>query len=299
MGLEAECTLKLGRKSFSGKALLEGQSLIFRGEPRLEITFERMREVTTEEGTLVVVTEEQEARFELGRQLAERWMRLIKEPKGLFEKLEVGPESRAAVVDMNDPLFMTALRERVAHVVEGRVPQGTAVIFFGAETREALRKVQLLRARLMDTGVLWIVRPKGSKTISEADVLETARQAGLVDTKVVAFSRTHTAHKCVVPIEMRGQARRRPPILSIPSVGATFPRRGGRARSRRRKRSSRHEGRADRVPGEDEDGTGVRRFRCPPSRGAEKERQRRQETPVTGYAARSAEGGGVRQSSGV
>ncbi len=219
MGLEAECTLKLGRKSFSGKALLEGQSLIFRGEPRLEITFERMREVTTEEGTLVVVTEEQEARFELGRQLAERWMRLIKEPKGLFEKLEVGPESRAAVVDMNDPLFMTALRERVAHVVEGRVPQGTAVIFFGAETREALRKVQLLRARLMDTGVLWIVRPKGSKTISEADVLETARQAGLVDTKVVAFSRTHTAHKCVVPIEMRGQARRRPPILSIPPSG--------------------------------------------------------------------------------
>ena len=76
--------------------------------------------------------------------MADRWARLIKEPKGLFEKLEIGPQSRVAVVDVRDSLFLTALRERAASVAEGRVPEGAPVIFFGAETRDALRKIQLL-----------------------------------------------------------------------------------------------------------------------------------------------------------
>jgi hypothetical protein len=215
MGLAAECTVRVGRKASLGKAQLEGETLLFRGDIRLDIPFEQIREVSVEGGTLVVTAEE-EVRFDLGAQVAERWMKLIKQPKGLFEKLEIGAESRVAVVDVNDSLFMMGLRERAASVAEGRVPEGAAVIIFGAQTREALRKVPLLRARMVDTGALWIVRPKGSKGISEADVLGAARDAGLVDTKVVAFSKVLTAHKCVVPIEMRGQARRRPAILTIP-----------------------------------------------------------------------------------
>ena len=38
------------------------------------------------------------------------------------------------------------------------------VVFFGAETKDTLRKIQLIRARMSDTGVLWIVRPKASKS---------------------------------------------------------------------------------------------------------------------------------------
>lgn len=215
MGLEAECTVRVGRKASGGKAQVEGETLSFRGDFRLDIPFERIREVSVD-GDALVVSADEEARFELGAPVAERWMKLIKQPKGLFEKLEIGAESRVAVVDVNDTLFMTGLRERAANVAEGRVPEGAAVIIFGAQTREALRKVPLLRARMVDTGALWIVRPKGSKVISEADVLEAARDAGLVDTKVVAFSRALTAHKCVVPLELRGKARRRPPILTVP-----------------------------------------------------------------------------------
>jgi hypothetical protein len=216
MGQEAECTVRVGRKASTGKALLEGEVLVFRGDFRLDIPFDSMREVAAEGGALVVRTDDQEARFELGGPTAQRWARLIKEPKGLFEKLEVGPQSRVAVVDVTDTLFLTALRERTASVAEGRVPEGAPIVFLGAETRESLRKLPLIRARLVDAGVLWIVRPKGSKAISEADVLEAVREAGLVDTKVVAFSKTHTAHKCVIPVELRGVARRRPPILTLP-----------------------------------------------------------------------------------
>ena len=232
MGLEAEATVRVGRRSSAGRALLEGESLIFRGDFTLTIAFEAMRDVAVDGAALVVKTDDQEARFELGPIVAERWLRLIKEPKGLFEKLEVKSDSRVAVVDVTDSLFLTALRERTAGVAEGRVPEGAPIIFFGAETRDALRKLHLLRARMVDNGALWIVRPKGSKAIAEGDVFEAARAAGLVDTKVVAFSKTHTAHKCVIPVEMRGQAlRQRPPILTIPpSAPAVQPKRPAAAK---------------------------------------------------------------------
>ncbi len=217
MGLEAECTVRVGRKASLGKAQLEGEVLVFRGDFRLEIPFDDIRDVKAEGQALVVRTGDQEARFELGAHVAERWARLITEPKSLFEKLEVGHDSRVAVVDVTDSLFVTALRERTAQVVEGRVPEGAPAIFFGAETRDALRKIQLLRARMIDSGALWVIRPKGSKAISEADVLEAVRTAGLADTKVVSFSKTHTAHKCIIPVELRGKpAPPRPPIMSIP-----------------------------------------------------------------------------------
>jgi hypothetical protein len=216
MGQEAECTVRVGKKSSAGKALLESEVLVFRGEFRLDIPFGQMKDVAVDGGALVVRTDDSEARLELGTPTADKWARLIKEPKGLFEKLEVGAESRVAVVDVSDIPFLTAIRERAASVVEGRVPGGAAVIFFGVETRDALRKLALLRARMVETGVLWLIRPKASKVVTERDVFEAVRAAGLVDTKVVAFSKTHTAHKTMIPAEMRGQAFRRPPIVSMP-----------------------------------------------------------------------------------
>jgi hypothetical protein len=228
MGLEAEGTLRVGRKTSAGRALLEGETLVFRGDFSLQIPFDTMKDVAVVGDELVVKTAEQEARFEVGAAVAERWVRLIKEPKSLFEKLELKPDSRVAVVDVLDSLFMTALRERTAAVAEGRVPQGAPIIFLGVETKDALRKLPLLRARMVDDGALWIVRPKGSKAIAEGDVFEAAHAAGLVDTKVVAFSKTHTAHKCVVPLDQRGMAARpRPSILSIPpSAPAVVPKGG-------------------------------------------------------------------------
>ena len=216
MGLEAEVTVRVGRKTSTGKALLESEALVFRGEPSFQIEFDAIRDVSVVGDALVVRTAEQEARFELGAAVAERWLRFIKEPRNLLEKLELGPQSRVAVVDVRDALFLATLRDRTAGVSEGRVPEGVPIVFFGAEHRDALRKLQLLRARMIDTWVLWVVRPKGSKDIGESDVFDAVRALGLVDTKVVAFSKTHTAHKCVIPLDQRGAPRRRAPILSIP-----------------------------------------------------------------------------------
>lgn len=233
MGIEAECAVRIGRKTSQARVLLEGETLIIRGDPRIELPFERMRNVAVEGDELVLRADDHDIRLGLGARLAELWAKLIKEPKGLFEKLELGLQSRVAVVDVTDAVFMAALRERTAGVAEGRVPEGAAIIFFGAESRDALRKVPLLRARMVQDGVMWIVRPKGSRAISEGDVFDTLKTSGLVDTKVVAFSKTHTAHKCVIPLELRGQAIPRPPIISLPppAPGAGAKKGGGNAKS--------------------------------------------------------------------
>jgi hypothetical protein len=203
MGREAQCTVRFGGKTSTGKALLETEELVFRGDFSLPIAFRSMREVSVEGGALVVRTDDQEARFELGAPVADRWARFIKEPKSLFDKLAIGPESHVAVVDVHDALFVDALRERAAAVTEGRVPEGVPVVFLGVATRDALRNIARLGARMVPAGVLWIVRPKGSAAIQENDVFAAVRAAGLVDTKIVRFSKTHTAHKCVIPVDLR------------------------------------------------------------------------------------------------
>jgi hypothetical protein len=224
MGLEADCTVRIGKKAFLGRAYLEGETLLFRGDTRLEIPFDQMRDVTADGDALVVRTDAQESRFEVGPVIANRWARLIKEPKGLFEKLEITPQSRVAVVHVTDAMFLLALRERTSGLAEGRVPTDTPIVFFGVESHDALRKLQLLRARMMDNGVLWIVRPKGSKALPEGDVFAAIHAVGLTDIKVVSLSKTHTAHKCVIPVELRGQPIRiRPPIASIPPSAPSVP----------------------------------------------------------------------------
>ena len=61
-----------------------------------------------------------------------------------------------------------------------------------------------LRQFLKSNGALWIVTLKGKcAKIKEAEVMKAGKKAGLVDTKVVGFSETHTALKFVIPISSR------------------------------------------------------------------------------------------------
>ena len=48
-----------------------------------------------------------------------------------------------------------------------------------------------------------MIRPKGTKAITEAATMAAGKAAGLVDVKVVKFSETHTAEKFVIPVAAR------------------------------------------------------------------------------------------------
>ena len=68
------------------------------------------------------------------------------------------------------------------------------LLFYAADTAAALDALPSRIARLGPKGALWIVSRKGkAAAVKDTEVIGAARAAGLVDSKVCAFSATHTA----------------------------------------------------------------------------------------------------------
>jgi hypothetical protein len=84
------------------------------------------------------------------------------------------------------------------------------MIFAVFRHRDDLRRLAPLVPRLKAEGVLWTLRPKGSKDLTESEMMRAGQDAGLVDVKVVSFSEILTAEKFVVPVARRAAHPARP-----------------------------------------------------------------------------------------
>jgi hypothetical protein len=201
VGATLACKLKLDGKSYDGTAMLETETLEFKGEVRLKIPFKSITRVLVEKDALKVLYDSHEASFVLG-DAADKWLQKILHPKSLLDKLGVKPEEVVVVLGINDDDFLQQLRERVK-TVHAKLSSKSDVIFFGAEKAADLDSLKKCKTAINKDGAVWIVNPKGVKTITEAQVLAAGKKAGLVDIKVVKFSETHTAHKFVIPKSKR------------------------------------------------------------------------------------------------
>ena len=124
-------------------------------------------------------------------------------PKTLLDKLALKPGARVALVGIRDEDFRRDVAQRARGVEEGEPTHEVDVVFLGADSLDDLRALDRLEERLARDGAIWVVAPKGGREPREADVLAAGKAAGLVDTKVVRFSATHTAHRFVVPVARR------------------------------------------------------------------------------------------------
>jgi hypothetical protein len=120
-----------------------------------------------------------------------------------IEKLGVKTGSDVLLLGIEtDKGFMKELRTAGAAVrTSGREPADMIFAMFGH--RDDLRRLPPLVARLKTDGVLWTLRPKGSKELTEAEMMGAGQGAGLVDVKVVSFSDVLTAEKFVIPLAKR------------------------------------------------------------------------------------------------
>jgi hypothetical protein len=202
MGNELLCTLRHEGKSFSGKALLETSELLFRGEARLKIPFSAITTVQAKDGELHVHTKDGLSVFTLGPK-AETWREKIANPKSVTEKLGVKPGQSVAVFGSFPPDFFETLKKCRAVVTRNKSGKDPNWIFLSAVEKEALLRVASISKSIKVAAALWIVYPKGLKSITEADVRSAGLIAGLVDVKVVSFSATHTALKFVRPLARR------------------------------------------------------------------------------------------------
>lgn len=186
MGQERECTVETGGERLQGKALLETSELIFRGRTRLKIPFKEMTKVEAAGGRLLVEFGGKSAAFDLG-DAAAKWAARILNPPTRLDKLGVGSGTRIRWIGPPDAQFAAEAKQIGACTVRA----SPDITFLHATSKKDLARIPNA------AGPLWIVYPKGTKTIREQDVLQAGRAAGLTDIKVASFSATHTALKFV------------------------------------------------------------------------------------------------------
>ena len=202
MGKELPCTVRSAGKTASGKALLETNEIVFRGDFRLKIPLARLESVSSRNGALHLKWPDGTAVFELGDH-AEKWAHKIRHPKSTGEKLGIKPGLVISAVAIGDKGFLDDLRTQAKTFSHRKAFGDSDLIFLGAERADDLAQVARLKDSLAASGALWIVYPKGRQEIKEQHVLDAGRNAGLVDVKVVSFSASHTALKFVRPKSKR------------------------------------------------------------------------------------------------
>jgi hypothetical protein len=202
MGNEAACTLRYAGRSSSGKALLESSEIIFRGDTPLKIPFSAVTALQSENGRLHVRTKDGLVIFELGPQ-ASKWCDKIANPKSLLDKLGVKPGDHVSLMGEFPADFLSSLKKHRALITQHKLAKDSAWIFLATATPQELRRLPALAKSMRGIMALWIVYPKGQKSITETDVRSAGLKSGLVDIKVASFSPTHTALKFVIPKSKR------------------------------------------------------------------------------------------------
>jgi len=139
------------------------------------------------------------------------------EPGALSEKL--GLAENATLVALHAPddyeRWLAPLPPG-ATVVRRPLPGARLVHLFVARRTDLARELETWRARLDDTGALWISWPKRTSRVA-TDVTEDVVRAqalplGFVDVKVCSVSETWSALKLVVRTELRGRGSRPRPL---------------------------------------------------------------------------------------
>jgi hypothetical protein len=118
----------------------------------------------------------------------------------LIDKLGIRPGMRVAIIDVDDPDIRSLIAERTTELTEGWPEPDTDVVLLGADDVPALALLEALAGRIRSAGAIWVVSRKGrAATLRDVQVMEAAREAGLIDNKVVSFSATHTSIRLVIP----------------------------------------------------------------------------------------------------
>lgn len=203
MGNELKCRVRFDKKKSEGKALLETNEIIFRGDFRLKIPFSTIQSAKVTNGELELRTPEGVAIFELGVGTAEKWRDKILHPKTRVEKLGVKAGARVAMLGFWEAEFREELAGRTKIVSTGALNTDTEWIFWKVATKAELKELSKIAKSMRGAAAVWVVYPKSLRSITEGDVLAAGRAEGLKDVKVVGFSTTHTALKFVIPVSQR------------------------------------------------------------------------------------------------
>ena len=198
MGLEANCTIEWLGKKQTAALHLDSQHLDVRIKPSLRIAFTRVRAVEIAGARLILALDEGPLVLHLGEE-APKWAKKIQSPRSRLQKLGVKPGARVCLIDFEHAEFAAELRGAgVAPTYE--LARGEALVFLYVAEPSDLAALERVRKALAPEGAVWVLREKGKTAkVSEDEVRKRAKQVGLVDVKVLAFSETLSGLRLVIP----------------------------------------------------------------------------------------------------
>lgn len=127
-------------------------------------------------------------------------------PRLLLDRLGVKAGHRVSVLGVADESFLRNLRERTGSMAEGRLQANSDLIFYAADSLPDLLALSRLKEHIVSNGAIWVVSLKGKQArIKDVEVIAAAKDAGLVDNKVVSFSETHISLRLVIQLKMRNE----------------------------------------------------------------------------------------------
>ena len=207
MGREAICHARYGRESGEGKALLETDDLLFRGDFRVKVPLRDVTAAKVKDGVLTVEWPDGRLALSLGRS-AEKWAQAITSPKTVVEKLGVKPGMKVVLVGRFETWFRTDVMNALGEKPGVKPVAGCDLLFLLLVHPNDTERLADLAPAIFPDGGLWAVYPRGRRDLSEDTVRRAAREVGLVDIKVVRVSDALGALKLVVPKDRRTARKR-------------------------------------------------------------------------------------------
>jgi len=125
-------------------------------------------------------------------------------PKRLIDKMDVEPGHQVNVVGVDDEVFLGQLAERTRKWSRGRRRRNCDVIVQRlASVPTLVSELEASLPYLAPDGMIWVIWAKGRKELTQTHVMVAAKDAGLVDVKVVSFSTELSGLKLVIRVEDR------------------------------------------------------------------------------------------------
>ena len=201
MGFDTTCSATYNKQTSVGRAQLEDDHVLFRGDFRVKLPLSSVTDVSTRAGVLSLKSSAGTLALALGP-AAEKWATKIVNPPNRLQKLGVKPGMKVSVLGLGDAGFEAELRAAGADVAV-RLRQDSDQIYVAVESSKDLERFKAVLPSLKQDGAVWAIRRRGLNDASEAATMAAGIAAGLVDVKVARFSETHTAEKFVRPVKSR------------------------------------------------------------------------------------------------
>ena len=209
MGQEIKTQLRLDGRIIDVTALLETDTLVFRGGATMAIPFAEMFSVEASSGWLELKTPRGLVLLELGPK-AEVWRERIKNPKALVEKLGLSETKKVCVVGKLDADLRADIDASGAKVAKSARGKDFDVVFVAANVKKDLEKLPAIKETIVPDGAIWIIYPKATASgvkldpeLTERAVLTAGRTLTLTDNKQVKINEDLTAVRFVIPVAYR------------------------------------------------------------------------------------------------